>query len=164
MATLSSTSHANKSGIPLETGLKHTLFVIDRFIVSNSAVGKSSVYMYYLLMYFYIEAFAICFQLLKYPRTIMSTYTLLPFCVLSRRKNNCRTKSEPTDWCAAKLQRMVDHYFFHRLPFGISSAPEHFQRRMFDILTDLPGVVCMMYDIQIRKMFCMTYVFTVQLL
>ena len=38
-------------------------------------------------------------------------------------------------------------YRFHRLPFGISSAPEHFQRRMSEILTGIPGVVCMMDDI-----------------
>ena len=38
-------------------------------------------------------------------------------------------------------------YCFHRLPFGITSAPEHFQRRMSDLLSDLEGVVCMMDDI-----------------
>ena len=35
-------------------------------------------------------------------------------------------------------------YCFHRLPFGITSAPEHFQRRLSDILNGLEGVVCMM--------------------
>ena len=48
---------------------------------------------------------------------------------------------------------MVDRYCFHRLPFRISSAPEHFQRNVC-IMTDLPGVVCMIYDIQIRHIFC----------
>lgn len=38
-------------------------------------------------------------------------------------------------------------YCFHRLPFGITSAPEHFQRRMSELLTDLEGVICMMDDI-----------------
>ena len=38
-------------------------------------------------------------------------------------------------------------FCFHRLPFGISPAPEHFQRQMSDILTALSGVVCMMDDI-----------------
>ena len=33
-------------------------------------------------------------------------------------------------------------YCFHRLPFGITSAPEHFQRCMSDLLSDLDGVVC----------------------
>lgn len=38
-------------------------------------------------------------------------------------------------------------YRFHRLPFGISSAPEHFQRRMSEILAGIPNVVCMMDDV-----------------
>ena len=41
-------------------------------------------------------------------------------------------------------------YCFHRLPFGITSAPEHFQRRMSDLLAGLEGVVCMMDDILIH--------------
>ena len=36
---------------------------------------------------------------------------------------------------------------FKRLPFGITSAPEHFQKRMNAILERLPGVLCMMDDI-----------------
>ena len=38
-------------------------------------------------------------------------------------------------------------YCFHRLQFGITSAPEHFQRRMSEILADLDGVVCMIDDV-----------------
>ena len=41
-------------------------------------------------------------------------------------------------------------YCFHHLPFGITSAPEHFQRRMSEILTGLDGVVCMMDDVFIH--------------
>ena len=37
-------------------------------------------------------------------------------------------------------------FMFTRLPFGISSAPEHFQKRMSRILQGLPGVVCQMDD------------------
>ena len=40
-------------------------------------------------------------------------------------------------------------YWFKRLPFGISSAPEHFQRRMSEILEGLSGYVCLMDDILI---------------
>ena len=36
---------------------------------------------------------------------------------------------------------------FRRLPFGISSAPEHFQRRMSEALSGLAGAVCMMDDV-----------------
>ena len=38
-------------------------------------------------------------------------------------------------------------YCFHRLPFGITSAPEHFQRRMSVLLEGVDGVVCLMDDI-----------------
>ena len=33
------------------------------------------------------------------------------------------------------------------MPFGIASAPEHFQKRMSMILTSLEGVLCLMDDI-----------------
>ena len=38
-------------------------------------------------------------------------------------------------------------YCYTRHPFGISSAPEHFQKSMQRILEDLPGVECQMDDI-----------------
>lgn len=38
-------------------------------------------------------------------------------------------------------------FCFHRLPFGISSAPEIFQRLMSQMLAGLPGTVCMMDDV-----------------
>ena len=41
-------------------------------------------------------------------------------------------------------------YCFNRLPFGITSALEHFQRRMSEVLVDLEGVVCMMDDILVH--------------
>ena len=41
-------------------------------------------------------------------------------------------------------------YSFHRLPFGIMSAPEHFQRRMSVILDGMDGVVCLMDDVLIH--------------
>ena len=40
-------------------------------------------------------------------------------------------------------------YYFRRLPFGISSAPEHFQRRMSEALAGLTGTVCLMDDVLI---------------
>ena len=40
-------------------------------------------------------------------------------------------------------------YCFNKLPFGISSAPEHFQRRMNELLTGLEGVLCHMDDVLI---------------
>ena len=38
-------------------------------------------------------------------------------------------------------------YCFHRLPFGITSAPEFFQRQMSEMLRDKQGVVCLMDDV-----------------
>ena len=40
-------------------------------------------------------------------------------------------------------------YCFNKLPFGISSAPERFQRRMSELLTDIQGVLCQMDDVLI---------------
>ena len=41
-------------------------------------------------------------------------------------------------------------YWFNKLPFGISSAPEHFQKRMSAILSGLDGVVCQMDDVLVH--------------
>ena len=41
-------------------------------------------------------------------------------------------------------------YWFNRLPFGITSAPEHFQRPMSFILQDIEGIVCLMDDILVH--------------
>ena len=55
---------------------------------------------------------------------------------------------------SAKLTTFIitpfGRYCFNRLPFGISSAPEHFQRRMSEILTGFPGVACMMDDVLVH--------------
>ena len=40
-------------------------------------------------------------------------------------------------------------YCFNKMPFGISSAPEHFQERMSNILSGLDGVLCLMNDVLI---------------
>lgn len=37
-------------------------------------------------------------------------------------------------------------YRYKRLPFGITSAPEHFQKRMSQVLAGMDGVVCHMDD------------------
>ena len=36
------------------------------------------------------------------------------------------------------------------LPFGITSAPEHFQKRMSTILADHDGVVCLVDDVLVH--------------
>jgi hypothetical protein len=53
---------------------------------------------------------------------------------------------------SAKLTTFITpfgRFCFNRLPFGITSAPEHFQRRMTEILGDLEGVICLVDDILI---------------
>ena len=44
---------------------------------------------------------------------------------------------------------LFGRYCYNKLPFGISSAPEHFQRRMHSLLEGLPEVLCVMDDILI---------------
>ena len=41
----------------------------------------------------------------------------------------------------------MGHYCFNKLPLSISSAPEHFQKRMSRILSGLDGVLCQMDDV-----------------
>ena len=41
-------------------------------------------------------------------------------------------------------------FCFNRLPFGISSASEIFQRMMTEVLIDMEGVICHMYDILVH--------------
>ena len=51
---------------------------------------------------------------------------------------------------SSKLTTFITPYGrfkFNRLPFGITSAPEHFQRRMNQILAGMDGVVCLIDDI-----------------
>ena len=48
---------------------------------------------------------------------------------------------------SAKLTTLITpfgRYMFNRLPFGISSAPEHFQKRMDKELSGIEGVKCRM--------------------
>jgi hypothetical protein len=53
---------------------------------------------------------------------------------------------------SAKLTTFITpfgRYHFNRLPFGITSAPKVFQKRVSQILTGMEGVVCLMDDIRI---------------
>ena len=53
---------------------------------------------------------------------------------------------------SAKLTTFITpfgRYMFNRLPFGISSAPEYFQKRMDKELSGIEGVKCRMDDILI---------------
>ena len=54
---------------------------------------------------------------------------------------------------AEKLQLLTTfiapfgRYCFHKMPFGIFSAPEHFQKRMTQMLPGLDGILCLMDDV-----------------
>ena len=53
---------------------------------------------------------------------------------------------------SAKLTTFITlfgRYHFNRLPFGITSAPEYFQRKMGEVLRDCDEVVCLIDDILI---------------
>jgi len=41
----------------------------------------------------------------------------------------------------------VGRFCFNRLPFGITSAPEFYKKKMLHILSGLQGVACMMDDV-----------------
>ena len=41
-------------------------------------------------------------------------------------------------------------FCFNRLPFGITSVPEHFQIRMAEILQDIEGAVCLMGNVLVH--------------
>ena len=40
-------------------------------------------------------------------------------------------------------------FYFSHLPFGINSAPEHFQCQMSEVLADLEGAICLIDDVMI---------------
>ena len=80
--------------------------------------------------------------------------------ILSRKTRRCpgvfcrlRVLEIPLDRDSALLMTFITpfgRYCFHHLPFGITSAPEHFQKRMSDILTSPEGVVCMTDDVLVH--------------
>ena len=58
----------------------------------------------------------------------------------------------PLDESSRELTTFITpfgRYHFSRLPFGITSAPEHFQRQMETILTGQEGVLCHIDDVLI---------------
>ena len=57
--------------------------------------------------------------------------------------NNLAKESHPLTAFITPFGR----YQFNTLPFGITSAPELFQKRMNTLLSDLKGVLCLMDDV-----------------
>ena len=43
----------------------------------------------------------------------------------------------------------IGQYCFNKLPFGLISAPEHFQKCTLDLLSDIPGIQVYIDDISV---------------
>ena len=74
-------------------------------------------------------------------------------CIFTKLDANSGFWQIPLDKASRLLTTFVTpfgRFCFNRLPFGISSAPEVFQRTMSQILEGLEGVVCHMDDILIH--------------
>ena len=72
--------------------------------------------------------------------------------VISMLDANCRFWQIPLDEQSRSLTTFITlfrRYCFNKLPFGISSVPEHFQWRMNEILAGQEGVLCHMDNILI---------------
>ena len=70
--------------------------------------------------------------------------------VFSKLDANCGFWQIPLSESCQKLTTFITpfgRYYFKRLPFGICSAPEHFQRRMSAILAGNDGVLCHLDDV-----------------
>ena len=73
--------------------------------------------------------------------------------MFSKIDANSRFWQIPLDKKSALLTTFITpfgRYHFNRLPFSITSAPEYFQRRMSEVLSDLEGVVCLIDDVLVH--------------
>ena len=103
----------------------------------------------------------ICVDLSKLNESVEREYYLMPavdetlakmcnakiFSKLDANNGFWQIKLHPD---TAKLTTFITpfgHYFFNRLPFGLNAAPEHFMRKMSQILDGQEGVVCQVDDI-----------------
>ena len=63
----------------------------------------------------------------------------------------CQIELDPETAKLITFITPVGRFCFKRLPFRITSAPEHFQRRITEILGDIEGVVCLVDDILVSR-------------
>ena len=74
--------------------------------------------------------------------------------MFSKLDANCGFWQIPLHENSQKLTTFITpfgHFYFKRLPFGISSAPEYFQRRMSAILAGHKGVLCHIFHLFIFR-------------
>ena len=102
----------------------------------------------------------ICVNLTKFSESVMRENHDLPYVdqmlgrltgvnVFTKRDANSGFWQIPLAPSSCELTTSITPFgicCFRRLPFGITSAPKHFHKRMHKVLEDLPGVLCMMDD------------------
>lgn len=69
------------------------------------------------------------------------------FTKLDARSGFCQIPLSEDSMLLSTFITPFGHFCFRRLPFGISSAPEHFQQRMSQLLEGLEGTLCHMDDV-----------------
>ena len=106
----------------------------------------------------------ICVDLTKLNESIMREYHPLPsvdhtlaqlagarvFSKLDANSGFWQIGLSPESSALTTFITPFGRFRFNRLPFGISSAPEHFQKRMSQVLEESNGAVCLMDDILVH--------------
>ena len=92
----------------------------------------------------------VCREAYQMPKVEDTLGNIAKGAVYSKLYANSGFHQVPLSEESAKLTTFITpfgRYMFRRLPYGISSAPEFFQKRMGEELAGLEGVVCHMDDI-----------------
>lgn len=99
---------------------------------------------------------AVCREVYQMPKVEETLGSLTEGSVFSKLDANSRFHQIVLNPESAKLTTFIttfitpfSRYMFKRLPFGLSSAPEYFQKRMDKELSGIEGVKCRMDDILI---------------
>jgi len=105
----------------------------------------------------------ICVDLTKLNEAVQREYYVLPavdetlakmagaqvFTKLDANSGFWQIKLNPATSKLTTFITPFGRFFFNRLPYGLNAAPEHFMRRMANVLEGLEGVVCLVDDILI---------------
>ena len=86
------------------------------------------------------------------PNVVATLAQLAGATIFSKVDANCGFWQIPVSEESRSLTTFITpfgRYAFNKLPFGISSSPEHFQRRMSQILAGQDGPLCHMDDVLI---------------
>ena len=86
------------------------------------------------------------------PKVDVTLVQLAGATIFSKLDANCGFWQIPLSEESHNLTTFITpfgRYAFNKLPFGISSAPDHFQRRINQILAGQEGALCHMDDVLI---------------